>query len=129
MNKFHFNEHKKDTWKCDWLIGHIISIRHFKEDCPRLKKKYKDKDSKEKEKLKKKSTWKDEKKKKKKKKKVLKATWSDSSDDEKNEGIKDEEVNLCLIPNSSKGEYDISDTSTEDLQEALEDVFMKLKKH
>ena len=26
MNKFHFNEHKQDTWKCDWLIGHIISI-------------------------------------------------------------------------------------------------------
>ena len=26
MNKFHFNELKKDTWKCDWLIGHIIYI-------------------------------------------------------------------------------------------------------
>ena len=26
MNKFHFNEHKQDTWKGDWLIGHIISI-------------------------------------------------------------------------------------------------------
>ena len=26
MNKFHFNEHKQDWWKCDWLIGHIISI-------------------------------------------------------------------------------------------------------
>ena len=26
MNKFHFNEHKQDTLKCDWLIGHIISI-------------------------------------------------------------------------------------------------------
>ena len=26
MNEFHFNEHKQDTWKCDWLIGHIISI-------------------------------------------------------------------------------------------------------
>ena len=26
MNKFYFNEHKQDTWKCDWLIGHIISI-------------------------------------------------------------------------------------------------------
>ena len=26
MNKFHFNAHKPDTWKCDWLIGHIISI-------------------------------------------------------------------------------------------------------
>ena len=23
MNKFYFNEHKQDTWKCDWLIGHI----------------------------------------------------------------------------------------------------------
>ena len=28
MNKFHFNEHKQDTWKCDWLICHIISIRY-----------------------------------------------------------------------------------------------------
>ena len=26
MNKFHFNELKRDTWKCDWLIGYIISI-------------------------------------------------------------------------------------------------------
>ena len=26
MNKFYFNEHKQDTWKCDCLIGHIISI-------------------------------------------------------------------------------------------------------
>ena len=26
MNKFHFNKHKWDTWKCDWFIGHIISI-------------------------------------------------------------------------------------------------------
>ena len=26
MNKFHFNEHKQDTRKCDWLVGHIISI-------------------------------------------------------------------------------------------------------
>ena len=99
---------------------------HFKEDCPRLKKKYEDKDSEEKEKLKKKSTWKDDKKKKK-KKKALKATWSDSSDDEKNEDIEDEEVNLCLMANSSEGEYDISDTSPEELQEALEEVFMKLK--
>ena len=100
---------------------------HFKEDCPRLKKKYEDKDSEEKEKLKKKSAWKDDKKKKKKKKKALKATWSDSSDDEKNEDIEDEEVNLCLMANSSEGEYDISDTSPEELQEALEEVFMKLK--
>ena len=29
MNKFYFNEHKRDTWKCDWLIGHIISINPF----------------------------------------------------------------------------------------------------
>ena len=28
MNKFHFNEHKQETWKCDWLIGHLISIRY-----------------------------------------------------------------------------------------------------
>ena len=27
MNKFHFNEHKRDTWKYDWLISHIIYIR------------------------------------------------------------------------------------------------------
>ena len=27
MNKFHFNEHKQDTWECDWLIRHIISIK------------------------------------------------------------------------------------------------------
>ena len=72
-----------------------------------MKKKYKDKDLEEKENLKKKSTWKGDKKKKKKKK----ATWSDSSDDEKNEHIKDEEVNLCLMANSSEGGYDISDTS------------------
>ena len=26
MDKFHLNEHKKDTLKCDWLISHIISI-------------------------------------------------------------------------------------------------------
>ena len=26
MNEFHFNEHKQDTCKCDWLICHIISI-------------------------------------------------------------------------------------------------------
>ena len=26
MNKFHLNENKQDTWKCDSLIGHIISI-------------------------------------------------------------------------------------------------------
>ena len=96
---------------------------HFKEDCPWLKKQYKDKDSQEKEKLKKESTWKDNKKKKKKKK----ATWSDSSNDEKNEGIKDKEENLCLMANSSEGEYDISDTSLVDIQEALEEVFMKLK--
>ena len=30
MNKFYFNEHKQDTWKCDWLIGHIISIMWIK---------------------------------------------------------------------------------------------------
>ena len=57
----------------------------------------------------------------------MKATWSDSSDDEKNEDIEDEEVNLCPMANCSEGEYDISDTSPEDLQEALEEVFMKLK--
>ena len=28
MNKFHFTEHKQDTRKHDWLIGHIISIRY-----------------------------------------------------------------------------------------------------
>ena len=27
MNKFYFNEHKRDTWKCDWLICYIVSIR------------------------------------------------------------------------------------------------------
>ena len=27
MNKYHFNEHKQDTRKCDWLMGHIISIK------------------------------------------------------------------------------------------------------
>ena len=26
MNKSHFNEHKQDIWKRDWLVGHIISI-------------------------------------------------------------------------------------------------------
>ena len=26
MNKFHFNENKRDTWKCNWLISHKISI-------------------------------------------------------------------------------------------------------
>ena len=26
MNKFHFNKHKQDTWKYDWLIAHIVSI-------------------------------------------------------------------------------------------------------
>ena len=26
MNVFDFNEHKRDTWKCDCLIGHLISI-------------------------------------------------------------------------------------------------------
>ena len=96
-----------------------------------MNKKYEDKDSEEKEKLKKKSAWKDDKKKKKKKKKkknkALKVRWSNSSDDEKNEDIEDEEVNLCLMANSSGGEYDISDTSPEELQEALEGVFMKLK--
>ena len=28
MNKFHFNEHKWDSWKYDWLICYIISIKH-----------------------------------------------------------------------------------------------------
>ena len=83
---------------------------HFKADCSRLKKKYAGKDSEEKEKLKKKSAWKDDK-----KKKALKATRSDSSDGEKNKDIEDEEVNLCLMANSSEGEYDISDTSLEEL--------------
>ena len=27
LNKFPYNEHKRDTWKCDWLIGHIIFIK------------------------------------------------------------------------------------------------------
>ena len=31
------------------------------------------------------------------------------------------------MANSSEGEYDISDTSLEELQEALEEVFLKLK--
>ena len=101
----------------------MFLVQEDKEDFQRLKKKYKDKDSEEKEKVIKKSAWKDNKK----KKKVLKATWSDSSGDEKNEGMKAEEVNLCLIANSSKGEYDISDTSQEGHQEDLEEVFMKLK--
>ena len=83
-----------------------------------MKKKYEDKDSKEKENIKRKSSWKDNKK----KKKALNVTWSASSDDEKNEDIEDEDVNLCLMTNSSKGEYDISDTSLEDLQEAIEEV-------
>ena len=26
MNKFYFHEHKQDTWKYDWLVGHIISF-------------------------------------------------------------------------------------------------------
>ena len=30
MNKFHFNENKEDIWKCDWLIGHMISITKVK---------------------------------------------------------------------------------------------------
>ena len=81
-------------------------LGHFKEDCPRLKKKYEDNDSEEKEKLKKKSAWKDDKKKK--KKKALTPTWSNSSNDEKNKDIEDEEVNLCLMANSSEGEYDIN---------------------
>ena len=29
MNEFHFNELKQDTGKCDWLIGHIISISNI----------------------------------------------------------------------------------------------------
>ena len=29
MNKYHFNEHKQDTLKCDWLIAHIISISYI----------------------------------------------------------------------------------------------------
>ena len=105
---------------------------HFKEDCSKLKKKYEE-DSKEKEKLKKKSAWMDAKKKKKKKKKnkkkkTQKATWSDSSDNQKSEqGTEDEEVNLCLFANSSEGEYDISDALPEDLQEVLEEIFMKFK--
>ena len=28
MNTFYFNEHKQDTWKCDCLIGYIISINY-----------------------------------------------------------------------------------------------------
>ena len=26
INTFHLNEYKCDTWKCDWVIGNIISI-------------------------------------------------------------------------------------------------------
>ena len=26
INKINFNKLKQDTWKCDWLIGHVISI-------------------------------------------------------------------------------------------------------
>ena len=37
MNKFHFNEHKQDTWKCDWLIGHIISIKNGKGEASRMR--------------------------------------------------------------------------------------------
>ena len=29
MDKFHFNKHKQDIWECDWLIGHIISIKEI----------------------------------------------------------------------------------------------------
>ena len=31
MNKFHFNEHKQDTWKTNWLLVHIISIINLKQ--------------------------------------------------------------------------------------------------
>ena len=37
MNGFHFNGHKQDTWKCDWLIGHIISISRCQHKAPRVK--------------------------------------------------------------------------------------------
>ena len=40
---------------------------------------------------------------------------------------KDEEVNLCLMANSRKGEYDIRDASPEYLQEAMKEVFIKFK--
>ena len=39
MNEYHFNEYKQDSWKCYWLIGHIISnmwsfdLRHLKTSC------------------------------------------------------------------------------------------------
>ena len=32
MNKFYFNEYKRDTCKCDWLKGDIISITRPKEE-------------------------------------------------------------------------------------------------
>ena len=53
----------------------------------------------------------------------MKATWSDSSDDEKSEkGNEDEEVNLYLMANYSNGEYDIGDASLEDLQRGIYEV-------
>ena len=58
-----------------------------------------------------KPTWKGDK-----KKKAFKATWSDSSEGENNreEGDKvSEEVNLCLMANSSEGEVSIDDISNE----------------
>ena len=86
---------------------------HFKDECPNLKKKE------ENERMKKKPTWKGDK-----KKKAFKATWSDSSEDEDNEegGEASEEVNLCLMANSSEGEVGIDDISNEELSDALADL-------
>ena len=86
---------------------------HFKDECPTLKKE-------ENEKMVKKPTCKGDK-----KKKAFKATWSDSSEGENNREEGDEvseEVNLCLMANSSEGEVSIDDISNEELSDALADL-------
>ena len=86
---------------------------HFKDECPNLRKKE------ENEKMKKKPTWRGDK-----KKKAFKATWSDSSEGEDNEegGEASEEVNLCLMANSSEGEVSVDDISNDELSDALADL-------
>ena len=90
---------------------------HFKDECPTLKKKE------ENEKMMKKSTWRGDK-----KKKAFKATWSDSSEDEDNEGEEaGEEVNLCLMAKSSEGEVSADDISNEELSDALADLLVTFR--
>jgi len=99
-------------------------LGHFKDECPRLKKRD-EKEMTDKDKHTRKIPWKGDKR----KKKAPKASWSDSSDNESKRSNPDidKEVNLSLMANSSEDETCLDELSSDELKDILQETFFKYK--